>query len=304
MHTIFAARHYANGLVGEKGAERSAEWTPANLAAIAGDAAALVARLREELALLIERSDSLTDADLLEPARETWDGTKMKGFVVMDGAILHTAWHLGQLGMLIDWRQAQAAGHELVPPAGPPGEYAYPGERDWSDLHLDTRHDVLLRVARSCFDDNPTKALRMVVNGMSEDELAWHPFSGIEDPWYCRAMWVLAIHTWSPKIVYIDHALGQRKLNYGQGDGEIAGCEWGETDPTKQLRALDRANEWLMDHVRRATDEELDRVNPMHIEVPLTGWQAIACMAQHDTWHAGQLSIMRDLYAALWSMRD
>lgn len=304
IHMIAAARHYSNGLVGEKGAERNAEWVAANLAGIADDAEALTARLEAELRLLHERAASLSDAELLEPARETWDGEKAKGFVVMDGGILHTAWHLGQLAMLIDWRAAQGGGHELAPPTGPPGEYAYPCERDWSDFHVATAKEMLLRVARSAYEDSPAHALRMVCSGMTEDELAWKPFAGIENPWFCRAMWVLVLHTWSPKVVYIDHALGERKLNYGDGDDHIGGCGWGETDPEKCLRALGRANQWLVDHVEAATEEELDRTNPMHIDTPLTGWEAAACMAQHDAWHAGQLSLMRDLYRALWERRE
>ena len=303
-HLTFAARHYANGLVGEKGAERSREWIPANLADAMGSAQGLVARLEQTLALLCEGVVGLTDEGLLEPACETWDGTRVKGFVVMDGAILHVAWHLGQIAMLVDWHRAQADGQRLAPPAGPPGPFAYPGERDWSAFGVGTRTEALLRLSEAAFRESPWHPLRRVVEGMTQHELAWRPFPDIENPWFCRAMWTLVLHTWSPKIVYIDHAFGERTLDYGPSSDAIAGCGWGETDPTKELTALDRAQQWLMEHVSRATDEDLDRVNPMHINHPMTGWQVVACMAQHDAWHAGQLSLMRDLYAALWNMRQ
>jgi len=32
----------------------------------------------------------------------------------------------------------------------------------------------------------------------------------------------------------------------------------------------------------------------------MAGWQAVVCMAQHDAWHGGQLSVMRDEYRAMW----
>jgi hypothetical protein len=35
-----------------------------------------------------------------------------------------------------------------------------------------------------------------------------------------------------------------------------------------------------------------------------TRWPAVACMAQHDVWHAGQFSIMRDAYSARWNVRQ
>jgi hypothetical protein len=247
---------------------------------------------------------SLTDAGLNDTARQTWDGTLTKGHVVIEGAILHTAWHLGQVAMLTDWHRAEGLGHALAPPSGPPGAFDRPRGRGWEYDQLRTRRAALLRLARGAYQDSPAHALRMVCEGMTEPELAWRPFPDIGNPWFCRAMWTLVLHTWSPKIVYIDHAFGERKLDYGPSSDAIGGCGWGETRPEKQLAALDRAQRWLNDHVSRASDGDLDRVNPMHINHPMTGWQVVVSMAQHDVWHAGQLSVMRDVYATLWSMRS
>jgi len=301
MHATFAAEHYRRGLSGESGAEDSGVWIPANLGPMADSAEGLTRALEATLGRLREQVASLSDGDLTSIAEKAWDGARMKAFVVIDGAILHPPWHLGQIAMLLDWRQAQAGGHALAMPSGPPGEFTYPGDRDWGDLTLDSPRDASLRLSRAAASESPTQSIRRVVEGMNQHELAWRPFPEIENPWFCRAMWTLVLHCWSPKIVYIDHSFGARELEYG-GEAHISQCGWAETDPTKQLGALDRAQQWLVDHLSRASDDDLYRVNPMHINHPMTGWQVIACMAQHDAWHGGQLSVMRDLYSALWEM--
>ncbi|HJN18275.1 MAG TPA: hypothetical protein QGH10_22430, partial [Armatimonadota bacterium] len=212
MHVIFAAEHYRCGLAGESGAEDSSVWIPANLGEIAHSAEGLTQALDAALGRLREQVASLSDDDLTTVAETAWDGTRMKGFVVIDGAILHPAWHIGQVAMLIDWRQAQMAGHEPAGPSGPPREQVYPGERDWDDLELGSPRDALLRVARAAASESPTQAIRQIVTRISEHELEWRPFPEIENPWFCRAMWTLVLHCWSPKIVYIDHGLGAREL--------------------------------------------------------------------------------------------
>lgn len=32
----------------------------------------------------------------------------------------------------------------------------------------------------------------------------------------------------------------------------------------------------------------------------MKGWQAVVRMARHDAWHGGQISVMRDVYRAMW----
>jgi uncharacterized damage-inducible protein DinB len=294
-HTIDAAYHYADGLAGLRDSAGRAGWGRERMATIADEPESLIAALHAALDHVCERVADLSDHDLDQPARETWGGTASKALVALEGGILHPAWHLGQIAMLQSWRQAEVAGFELVPPGGQPNEFPYPADRARGLETVATRHQVCRLVANRAFDGSPTLSLRPVVASISEAELAWKPFPEIDDPWWCKAGWTQVLHTWSPKLVYIDHALGDRKLQYGEESSALVGGAWGDTDPQRQLGALDRTHEIMLQRLDAATDEDLRRVNPMHIDHPMTGWQAVVCMAQHDSWHAGQLALMRDV---------
>jgi uncharacterized damage-inducible protein DinB len=235
------------------------------------------------------RARRVTDDQLLERSG-VWNDA-YKGFVPMDGAILHTAWHLGQVAMLTGWRRSGDGGG-AARPGGPAGTEPKPRRlRTWTDFDVRSRKDVCLRLLRAAYEESPWHSIRRTLEGASPAELGWSPFPSRRGP-------SIAMHTAHCKVIYADQAFGGRTLDWGDCD-RLLGVDWAQPTSDRMLGALDRAHAVLADHVAQATEEDLDRVNPMHHRTPMAGWQVVASMAQHDAWHAGQIAIMRHVFSAL-----
>jgi len=124
----------------------------------------------------------------------------------------------------------------------------------------------------------------------------WRPYER-DALWY--SIRDLMIHAAACKVMYANHGFGDRQLDW-PGIAPLMGqMDWSRGGPQGLGRILLLSQDYLRDLVSKAPDEDLDRVNPMHHGRKLTGWQVVACMAQHDAWHGGQISILRDTFAAL-----
>ncbi len=245
------------------------------------------------------RATKVTDAELPQPCGMWGKHNAAKLLVLIDGGILHPAWHFGQVAMLTAWRRAQQKERIAKPTVPPAGEPIYPGRRDWSDCHVRSRTEACLRLLHAAYRESPWHAVRGMVQGLTAAEAWWRPFPAVESPWTCPAIAMPMAHVAACKVMYADHGVGTRKFDWPDCDA-VLGCDvWSKPGPRKLLAALDRAQEFLTEHVAAASDGELDRVNAMHHGKRLKGWQVVASMAQHDAWHAGQISIIRDAYAAL-----
>ena len=287
-HAAAAARGYGNGLPPrtDEPWEDECDQLRGRPAARAAD---LVHVVEVACRRLHARAQRVRDDQLGERSR-VWNHA-LKGFVLMDGAILHAAWHFGQIAMLAGWRRAQAQAGPTRPSSPPPGRARYPGRRDWTDFHVASRRDVCVRLLRAAYEESPWHSLRKAIYAASPGELEWSPFRDRRGP-------LIAMHVAHCKVIYADQAFGRATLGWGDCD-RLIGSTWDRPEAEKVIAALDRAQAFLCDHVAAASDEDLDRVNPMHHGVAHTGWQVVASMAQHDAWHGGQIAIMRDVYAAL-----
>lgn len=286
-HAASCAMGYGSGL-GPRTDDPSEEEYDCLRGRRTASAAGLVKVVDTACRRLHARARHVTD-DQLEELCPVW-GHRKRGFVLMDGGILHAAWHFGQAAMLCNWRRA-AQDRALNSPPGPAGREPAATRRDWSNLQLGSRKDVCLRLLKMAYEESTWHGLRRQVIGMSADELAWSPFDNMWGP-------MIAIHVAHCKVIYADQAFGTAKLGWGDCD-PILGAPGDRPDGERMVCILDRAQEFLVEHVSRATDEQIERTYPMHHGVPHTGWQVASAMAQHDAWHAGQIALMRDVYRAL-----
>ena len=136
MHTAGAAEEYANHLGPRTRAKAETEWDAFSWDCPLKTPASVVGPADIALRRLHARAGRLTDEDL--PVRSgMWgkaDAPKL--LLLIDGAILHTAWHLGQVALLIALRQAAAKGRIVKPATSAARRPAYPGRRDWSDCRV------------------------------------------------------------------------------------------------------------------------------------------------------------------------
>ena len=284
-HAAACARWYGDGLAPRTG-DPSEDETDSLRRRRAKTAASLATVVDAACRRLYARAACVTD-DQLRERSGVWNDA-YKGFVLIDGGILHAAWHFGQVAMLCGWRRA-GQDRPMNAPTGPPGKQAVVRRlRDWTDLAIGSRKEACLRLLRAAYQESPWHSLRRRVEGMSEDELAWSPFEGVWGP-------RIAIHVAHCKVIYADQAFGAATLGWGDCD-RILGAPGDRTDGDRMVCILDLAQEFLVDRVAGAADEQIERAYPMHDGVPHTGWQVVASMAQHDAWHAGQIALMRDAY--------
>ncbi len=295
VHVCRAAEIYGNHLAPRTRAKVEAEWDAGPLRKPFDRAKKLVGAADIVLRRLHARAAKVTDDELSERCG-LWPANSPTLFALIDGGILHTSWHLGQVAMLIMMSKARERERMVKPtvPASPAP--VYPGKRDWSDCHVKSRTEACLKLLDAAYRESPWHAIRRMSAGLTGAETGWWPFPksqrwvSIEDKMrhvaYCKCM-------------YANHGFGDRSLDWGDCDGITGHNLMEETGPRHLLKAMDRAHEYLVDHVTRATDADLDRRNRMHHRRPLRGWQVVACMAEHDAWHGGQISILRDAYAAL-----
>ncbi|MBM3473368.1 MAG: DinB family protein [Armatimonadetes bacterium] len=296
MHVAGAAEEYANHLGPRTRAKAEAEWCAFSWDRPLKTPESVVGPTDAALRVMSARAAKLTDADLPTRSGMWGKANAPRLLLLIDGAVLHTAWHLGQVALLIGLREAAAKGKMVKPATSASRRPAYPGRRDWSDCQVASRTEACLRLLEASHRESPWHALRLVCKALSQAEAEWLPFPEVL-PFVSIAHRVM--HVADCKCVYADHAFGDRKLQWRDCQ-HITGWAHGKRISARGLiRGLDLAHEYLVEHVARATDRDLRRRNPMHHGVPLTGWQVVACMAQHDAWHGGQVSILRDMYAAL-----
>jgi len=290
QHVATQAARHGDRVADRTDDESEQAWDAVDLATPAGNAAALVAAVDAACRCLHARALRVRDAELTDLV-PVGDRRVAKGFFLMDGGVLHPAWHFGQVAFLSGWRRA-AQQADLTRPTAPPGPLHYPGERDWTDFHPAPRTELCLRLLTSAYREQPWQSLRPMVEGATPAEMTWAPCDGVPPIWH------RVEHVAHCKVVYADHAFGEAKLSWGDCS-HVLGTRNGETDPEQALLGLDRAHEFLADHVAGAAAEDLDREHPMHHGVPHTGWQVVASMSQHDAWHGAQVAILRAAYRAL-----
>jgi hypothetical protein len=292
---LCAAEAYGNHLAPRTRAKGEDEWDAGPLRKPFNTPRSVIRPVDIVLRRLHARAKAVRDEELAEHCG-MWRPDCPKLFVLIDGGTLHTAWHLGQVALLIDMSHARQK-EKMAGPTSPASRApVYPGDRDWSDCHVKSRTEACLKLLEASYRESPWHAIRRMARGLTRGEAVWRPFPK-RHPW--RSMGGLMRHVAGCKVMYANHAFGGASFDWGDCERATGGELWEETGPRRLLAALDRAQDFLMEHVASATDEDLDRVNPMHHGVPLTGWQVVACMAQHDAWHGGQISILRDSYAAL-----
>jgi uncharacterized damage-inducible protein DinB len=296
MHVAGAADEYANHIGPRTRAKVEAEWDALSWGRSLKTPVSVVGPADTALRRLHARAAKLTDADL--PVRSGMWGkaNAPKLLLLIDGAILHTAWHLGQIALLIALREAAAKG-EIARPATPASPRPpNPRPRARCDIDVASRTEACLRLLEASHGESPWHAFRLVCKALTQAEAEWRPFP--EALPFTSVAHRIA-HVADCRCMYADHAFGERKLHW-RDCGAITGWAHGKRIAARGLmRGLELAQEYLMERVAQATDRDLDRRNPMHHGHPLTGWQVVACMAQHDAWHGGQVSILRDMYAAL-----
>jgi hypothetical protein len=269
-----------------------AAWDALGLASLAENPQGLVEAADAAMRRFLARARTLRDGQLGEPV--AWDGLPdlvPRATILAEDGILHPPWHLGQLALLIGWQHGHP-GEPISPPGGrPSSDVPYQAGPDLPSYVAGSRTEACLRVLAGAYRESPWHSIRRTVEGLTEKELSWSPFPDRWGPGIAR-------HVADCKVMDADQAFGEGKLDW-PACARLIGTTWERPEPEKLLAALDRAQEFLVEHVAAATDADLDLVNPMHHGVPHTGWQVVATMAQHDAWHAGQIAIMRDVYAAL-----
>jgi uncharacterized damage-inducible protein DinB len=287
-HAASCAAHYGDALGSRTSDPSEDEWAGLTRRR-AVSAASLVRAVDVACRRLHARAQCLTD-DQLHERSGVWKDA-YRGFVLIDGGILHAAWHFGQVAMLCAWRRA-GQDQPMNTPSGAPGKQpASRGLRDWTDLRIGSRKETCLRLLDAAYRESPWHALRRQVQGMSAEELAWSPFARTWGP-------MVAIHGAHCKVIYADQAFGPGTLSWGDCD-RVLGTPGDRPDGARMSAILDRAQGFLVDHMACASEEQIERTYPMHHGVPQTGWQVAATMAQHDAWHAGQIALMRDAYRRL-----
>jgi uncharacterized damage-inducible protein DinB len=295
QHVAKAATRYSDHLAPPSDDPAEAEWPPPARIQAARTPAAARGLVDIALRRQLGRAATLTDEKL--PGRTGMWGraNSPRLLLLIDGAMLHTAYHFGQVAMLMEWRRASEEVGPARPECGPVRPSAYPGRRDWSDCRVATRTEACVRLLRAAYEESPFHSVRVIARGITARELGWEPFPGRWGPGF-EGVRSLLLHLAWCKVMYADHAFGTRSY---EGPEPVLGPTWWQGGPRRLMAALDRSHAFLAERVAAASDAELDRVNPMHHGHAMTGWQVVSCMAQHDAWHAGQVSIVRDAYAAL-----
>jgi len=296
MHIAGSGADFADHLAPRARRKVEREWDTVSLEKPLPTAKAVIEAADVSLRRLHARASVLTDDQLTERSR-MW-GSRIDAprlLLLIDRALLHISWHLGQVALLTGMCKVHRK-TEIARPEGPPVRLPRcPGTRDWSDCHVADRPQACLRLLDAAYRETPWHALRRTCQSLTQAEMNWRPFPSTRLHYVCVRD--IALHVAACKVVYADYAFGDATLDWGD-IGSVLGVDFDPgSGPRKLLSFMDRAQEYLLDHVARATDAVLDRKNPMHHGVPHTGWQTAASMAQHDAWHAGQISILRETYA-------
>jgi len=259
-----------------------------------------VARLDIAFRRLLARARTLSDADLWAPNSLPEPEAELgKLYVLVEYALIHAPWHLGTIAKLLQWREALGRDTSPVAPPSKP-EYRVPSidPGRWTFPTVATRAELLVAITEVAHRTSPWHSALRVYRRVTREELDWCPLRTAEEPWAFAPARVAAVHVPACKVIYANQAFGDAALTWDDVAGILETDGW-SASPDETLRAMDVAQEYLAEAMGAADDAMLDRTNPMHHGVPLTGWQVGACMVAHDAWHAGQVSLLRDAYAGM-----
>lgn len=138
-------------------------------------------------------------------------------------------------------------------------------------------------------------SVRSVLDGVDAQAARAHPLPG------GHSIWELVLHMtgWKREV---------RARLGGATAAEPHGGDWpplpgrDETAWRRSLEALTVAHDELVEAVRRATDEELDRAVRDERDRPLgtgfTQWQTLHGVLQHDIYHLGQIALLKKTLAS------
>jgi uncharacterized damage-inducible protein DinB len=132
----------------------------------------------------------------------------------------------------------------------------------------------------------------IMVNLASVDDSMWRtaPASG------SRTIESITLHVGSCKVIYDDYAFGPGLLTWE--DTEVQPWAAGEAPMEDALTWLTAAHERFVDHVRQLTDDDLAAPRMANWgEERETRW-LISTLAQHDTYHSGEINHIRSLLAS------
>lgn len=126
------------------------------------------------------------------------------------------------------------------------------------------------------------------IAGVSAEQASSHPIPG------AHSIWELVLH------ITTDYTLVLRRM---AGDGRPLTPEegWPPCPPAKAenwqraVEALRRLNQQLRDAVRAFPGERLDE--PLVPEVPYTAYTQFIGVTQHNLYHAGQMSLLKQALA-------
>jgi len=131
--------------------------------------------------------------------------------------------------------------------------------------------------------------------GLTDEEATWLHHADTDDDnalpirFYC-------LHVATCDVIYADMAFGDRRNDWGWA-GEVVGANE-QLHPAEACAAMvRRGHRFLLERLAEASDEALEAVHEMHHGHAMTGWQAVAAIAQHRLWHAGQIALIRDAHA-------
>ncbi len=152
--------------------------------------------------------------------------------------------------------------------------------------------DAILRQLDDAWG-HPYESVASVLDGVTDDECTWQP-PGYDDveredagPAPGTIAWHVA-HITACKNEYACYVRDRGK------DVDLEGAEH-EIPPTWKAarKALDAAHAWLRHEVEAVKPDELTLA--ANHKMPLDEFLAMAI--RHDTWHAGQIAVLKRLYA-------
>ena len=133
--------------------------------------------------------------------------------------------------------------------------------------------------------------LRGSLRGVTDREAAWRPAPGR------HSIWELAVHA-----AYWKYAVRRRLLGQKRGSFAEPGSNWFERGPgtgkktaeawRRDLALLKRSHEELRAAVSQLDESDLDRPSSGSRRTPR---RMIAGIALHDTYHAGQIQLLKRL---------
>lgn len=263
----------------------------------AADAAWLVASCEAASRVALARARGLTDAVLYDPGLEGEPELCALGNVFALASLVahHTPWHLGQTALLIEWHGRLAAEGFAAPPSPPVHRVPPCAPRPWTFPRVTAPAELCAALLDLAFSGCPWHAVTHVLEDLTPDEAAWIPLPSATNA--TPSLTDVMEHLAFCKVMYANHGFGDAALDWPDV-GPLIGLPAGGVTPEQWAAATRRAHGYLVEHVL-AAPERLTTTQRMHHGVMMTGLEVVATMLEHDAWHAGQASMLREAYAAL-----